>query len=83
MATLMIRELDLIEQFRDFRVCKVTMNNVRLHMLKLTSGFLYEIKESQKLDVALVDRLSSVNQGKDGDLRVDENVILKLYSLCT
>lgn len=41
MATLMVRELDLIEQFRDLSlVCEVTADSVKLGMLKLTSGFL-------------------------------------------
>lgn len=39
--------------------------------------FFYEIGESQKLEVALVDRLSSVNQGEGEDFRVDGNGILK------
>lgn len=78
MSTLMSRELDLIEQFRDLSlVCKVTADSVKLGMLKLTSGFLEEIKESKKLDVALVDRLSLVNQCEDEDFRVEENWILK------
>lgn len=50
MATLMIRELDLIEQFRDLNlVCEVTANSMKLGMWKLTSGFLDEVRESQKL----------------------------------
>lgn len=74
----MARDLDLIEQFRDLSlVCNVTADSVRLSMLKLTSGFLDEIKESQKLDVALVDHMSSVNQGEDEYFRFNENGILK------
>lgn len=51
------------------------MDIVELGMLKLTSGFLDEIRESQKLDVVLVDRMSSTNEDKD--FRVDKNEILK------
>lgn len=41
----MARDLDLIEKFRDLRlVCEVTINSVRLGMLKLTSSFLDDIR---------------------------------------
>ena len=61
MSALMVRELDLIEQFRYLSlVCEVTPNSVMLGMLKLTSSFLDEIRAKKKLDVALVDRLALV-----------------------
>lgn len=74
----------MIEQFKDLSlVCEVTVDSVRLGMLKLTSGFLNEIRKSQKLDVALVDRLTSVNQSEYKYFRVDENEILKFRnSVC-
>ncbi|KAI5397057.1 hypothetical protein KIW84_063034 [Lathyrus oleraceus] len=78
MSMLMVRELDLIEQFRDLSlVCESTHNSVKLGMLKLTSGILDEIREGQKSDVCLVDKLTLVNQGQGGEFRVDENGILK------
>ena len=44
MSMLMVRELDLIEQFRDLSfICKVNSSCVKLGMLKLTSGILDEI----------------------------------------
>lgn len=44
MATLMVKEIDLIEQLRDLSsVREVTANSVKLGMLKLISGFLDEI----------------------------------------
>lgn len=46
-------------------------------MLKLTRIFINETKESQNLDLELVDRLVLVNQWKELDFRVDENGILK------
>lgn len=55
------------------------MDSVKLGMLKLTSGFLNEIRESQMMDVALVNCLSLVNEYKDS--RVDENGILKFFRL--
>lgn len=43
--TLMIRELDLIEQFRDLSmVCELTPGSVTLGMLKVDNGFLNEIR---------------------------------------
>lgn len=48
MAMLMVKELDLIEQFRYLSLmCEVTMDSVKSSMLKLTSGFLDEIIEIQ------------------------------------
>ena len=46
MSALMIRELDLIEQFRDLSlVCETTPSSVRLGMLRVTNGLLDEIRE--------------------------------------
>lgn len=45
-SMMMVRELEMIEHFRDLSlVCEVTSNSVELGMLKLTIGFLEEIKE--------------------------------------
>lgn len=66
MLAMMVRGLDLVEQFRDMSlVCKVTSSSVRIGMLKLTSGFLEDIREGKKLYMSLVDRLSSVGQNGD------------------
>jgi len=45
-------------------------------MLKLTSNILEEIKNGQKEDLELLDRVVLVNQGKGGDFRLDENGVL-------
>lgn len=45
-------------------VCEETPNSVKLRMLKLTNGILKEIRERQKVDLGLVDRLVLINQGK-------------------
>ena len=74
MSMLMMRELELLEQFRDLSlVCEETSSCVKLGMLKLTSGILDEIREGQKSDLGLVDRLTLINQGQGGDFRIDEN----------
>ena len=44
MSMFMVRELELIEQFRDMSlVCEETPDSVKLGMLKLTSGIIEEI----------------------------------------
>ena len=44
MFMLMVRELELVEQFRDLSlVCETTSDSVKFGMLKLTSGILEEI----------------------------------------
>lgn len=74
----MVRELDLIEHFRDLSlVCEVTIASVRLGMLKLTSGFLDEIRKGQTKDVTLVDQLSLDNQIAHADFRLDDNGVLR------
>src|ERR1051325_4959603 len=64
MSMLMVRELGLVEQFRDLSlVYETTSDGVKLGMLKLTSGILEEIRNGQKSDVVLVDKLTLINQG--------------------
>ncbi|MCI57700.1 putative DNA/RNA polymerase superfamily protein, partial [Trifolium medium] len=70
----MAKELDLIEEFRDLSlVCEVTPRSVRLGMLKLTNPFLEEVKECQKRDKKLMEKLALINEGKEVDFEVDEN----------
>ena len=57
-------------------VCEVSSSCVKLGMLKLTSGILDEIREGQKSDLVLVDKLVLINQGRGGDFRIDENGIM-------
>jgi len=72
MSALMVKELELIEQFRDLSlVCEMTPESVKLGMLKLTSNILEEIKKGQKDDLELVDRVVLVNQGKGVDFKLD------------
>ena len=55
MSAMMIKELELIKQFRDMSlVCEVTPQSVMLGMLKINNEFLDSIREAQKLDVKLV-----------------------------
>lgn len=78
MLALMVRELELIEQFRDMSmVCEMTPENVMLGMLKVNNEFLNDIRENQKLDVKLVDLLPSENASEDGDFKVDGYGVLR------
>ena len=78
MSTLMARELELIEEFRDLSlVCEVTKWIMKLGMLKITSGVSEGIRESQRTDLELVDRLALINQGRGGDFKIDDNGVIK------
>jgi len=78
MSALMVKEMDLIEQFRDISlVCEVTPRSVRLGMLKLTSPVLQKIKEGQKADLGLVSQITLINQGEETDFKLDENGVLR------
>jgi len=77
MSTLMVQELELIEQFRDLSlVCELTPESVKLGMFKLTSNILEEIKVGQKEDLELVDHVVLIKQGKGVDFRLDEHGVL-------
>ena len=52
-------------------VCEETSSGVKLGMLTLTSGILDEIREGQKSDLSLVDRLMLINQGKGDKFIID------------
>jgi len=76
MSTHMVKEMELINQFRDISlVCEVTPDIVKLGMLKLTSQMLVEIKEGQKTDLELVDCLTLINHGEEVNFKIDENEI--------
>ncbi|MCI43533.1 hypothetical protein A2U01_0064770, partial [Trifolium medium] len=78
MSSLMVKELDLIEEFRDLSlVCEVTPRSVRLGMLKLTNPFLEEVKECQKRDRKLMEKLVLIKEGKEVDFGVDENGVIR------
>ncbi|MCI40923.1 hypothetical protein A2U01_0062156, partial [Trifolium medium] len=78
MSSLMVRELELIKEFRDLSlVCEVTPKSVKLGMLKLMNPFLEKIKECQKTDKKLIEKLVLVNEGKKTNIRVDENGVMR------
>ncbi|MCI26708.1 polynucleotidyl transferase ribonuclease H fold, partial [Trifolium medium] len=46
-------------------------------MLKLTNLFLEEIKECQKMDHKLMEKLVLINEGKEIDFGVDGNRVIR------
>lgn len=65
----------MIEQFIYLSlVSELTPSGVNFSMLKLTSNILKEIKESQKVNLELVDHSVLINQCKGKDFRVDEKL---------
>ncbi|GAU51960.1 hypothetical protein TSUD_417460 [Trifolium subterraneum] len=78
MSSLMAKELELIEEFRDLSlVCEVTSNSVKLGMLKLTNPFLEKIRECQKEDEKLMKRVALVIEGQENDFKMDEDGVVK------
>lgn len=73
----MIKELDLIEQFRDLSmVCELNPDSVFLGMLKVNNDFLGEIRENKKLDLKLVDLISTMVLDENNDFKVDDSGVL-------
>uniref|UniRef100_A0A151UIE5 Retrovirus-related Pol polyprotein from transposon 17.6 n=1 Tax=Cajanus cajan TaxID=3821 RepID=A0A151UIE5_CAJCA len=63
LSSLMIREMDLLAQFRDLSLtCEVTPSSVRLGMTRVTSELLREIGEAQLVDSFLVARRNAIGQ---------------------
>lgn len=52
-------------------VCEMTLESVILGMFKINKEFLNKISENKKLDVKLVDLLSSENASTYGDFKVE------------
>ncbi|XP_058753893.1 uncharacterized protein LOC131627083 [Vicia villosa] len=79
MSVMMVKELELIEQFRDMSlICEVTPQSVKLGMLKIDNDFLNSIKEAQKLDVKMVDMIVGCGKSEKSDFRVDAQGVLRL-----
>ncbi|XP_058774497.1 uncharacterized protein LOC131648787 [Vicia villosa] len=79
MSAMMVKELELIEQFRDMSlICEVTPQSVKLGMLKIDNDFLNSIKEAQKLDVKMVDIIVGCGKSEKSDFKVDAQGVLRL-----
>ncbi|MCI75009.1 hypothetical protein A2U01_0096275, partial [Trifolium medium] len=46
-------------------------------MLKLTNPFLEDIKECQKTDKRLMEKLVVINEGKETNIKIDENGVMR------
>lgn len=58
-------------------LCEETHVSVKLGMLKLTSSILEEIREGQEIDLGLMDCWVLINQGEGGELKIDENSVMR------
>ncbi|MCI87549.1 hypothetical protein A2U01_0108833, partial [Trifolium medium] len=71
MSSLMAKELELIEDFRDLSlVCQRTTRSVKVGMLKLTNDSLEEVVEKQKTDARLMRIKALIEQGKKVDIEI-------------
>ncbi|XP_058726068.1 uncharacterized protein LOC131597384 [Vicia villosa] len=78
MSAMMVRELELIEQFRDMSlVCETTPQSVMLGMLKINNEFLDQIKAAQKLDANLVDSMVGIDQSENSDFNLNAHGMLR------
>src|ERR1044072_3663474 len=79
MSAMMVKALELIEQFRDMSlVCETTPQSVMLGMLKINNDFLDKIKEAQKLDVKLVDSMAGIDQSVNNDFNLNTEGVLRV-----
>ncbi|MCI51562.1 polynucleotidyl transferase ribonuclease H fold, partial [Trifolium medium] len=78
MSSLMAKELELIEEFRDLSlVCERTTRCVKVGMLRLTNPFLEEVVEKQKMDEKLLKYKALIEKGKETDIKIDENGVMR------
>ena len=78
MPALMVRELYLLEQFRDMSLsCEITSSNIKLGVLRVTSELLSEIREGQKADPFLSAQLESIVVGREISFRVWHDEVLR------
>ncbi|XP_020206856.1 uncharacterized protein LOC109791902 [Cajanus cajan] len=63
-SSLMIRELLMIEEFRDMSLgCELTSKSIKLGALRVTNSLIDEIREGQKIDPFLLSQVEKLNQG--------------------
>ncbi|KAL2347570.1 hypothetical protein Fmac_001570 [Flemingia macrophylla] len=63
----MIREMDLLAQFRDLSLtCEVTTSSVKLGMIRVSNDLLKEIRDAELEDLFLVNRREAIEQGNGG-----------------
>ena len=78
LSMMMVKELDLIESFRDLNLAvKLRPNSICLGMLKISSEFLEEIKRAQERDQFLQEKLIAKVEAKESEFHKDSNGIIK------
>ncbi|MCI55489.1 polynucleotidyl transferase ribonuclease H fold, partial [Trifolium medium] len=78
MSSLMARELELIEEFRNLSlVCERTTRSVKVGMSRLTNDFLEEVVEKQKTDTRLIKYKALIEQGKKLDIEIDDHGVMR------
>ncbi|MCI57502.1 hypothetical protein A2U01_0078753, partial [Trifolium medium] len=78
MSSLMAKELEMIEEFRDLSlVCERTTKSVKIGMLRLTNDFLEEVVEKPKTDARLVKYRALIEQGKKVDIEIDDHGVMR------
>ena len=78
MSTLMVRELDLLEHFRDMTfACEITSDSIKLGKLRVTSELWSEIHKGQKSDPFLLAQLESIAVGRKSSVPKLRRAILE------
>jgi len=75
---LIVRELDLLEQFRESLACEVTPNSVRLGVLRITNELIGDIKEVKETDPFLRTQLEAIESRRDSSFNVGSDGVLRL-----
>ena len=74
----MVREVDLLEQFRDMSLAgEITSTSIKLGMLRVTSELFSEIRKGQKSDPFLSTQLESIVTGRESSFRVGTDGVLR------
>ena len=77
MATMMIKELELIEAFRDLDLAIVMKpRSLYLGRLEITNDFLYKVRETQREDEFLQQRVEPGGESADPDFSKDANGLI-------
>ncbi|KAK2448109.1 hypothetical protein QL285_007407 [Trifolium repens] len=75
---MMVKELELIEKFRDLSVdVMVSLEKPKFGMITISNDLMKDIKEKQRLDEGLMENRSLIVQGKTPDFEVGPDDVLR------
>ncbi|MCI35269.1 hypothetical protein A2U01_0056490, partial [Trifolium medium] len=78
MSSLMAKELELIQEFRDLSLaCERVTRSVKVGMLRLTNHFLEEVVEKLRTDARLMKYKALIEKGKELDIKIDGNRVMR------